>query len=202
MGRLLGAKVRISRRYGVPLFGDAKALERKNYPPGIHGPKARRKTSDYGLLLAEKQKLRLQYGMMEHQFRRLFERAKRVRGVTGATLLQLLETRIDNVVYRGGFSTSRRGSRQMVVHGHVYVNGVKVTSPSYNVKAGDAIEIKNKPGSRQLAQKNLDTASLQAAPDWMTVDKEKFKAIVNRVPTREDIQVNVNEQLVVEFYSR
>lgn len=202
MGRLLGAKTRISRRYGVALFGPSKALERKNYPPGIHGPKGKRKGSEYGTLLAEKQKLRLQYGLMEGQFRRFFQQAKKVRGITGATFLQLLERRIDNVAFRTGFATTRRGARQLVVHGHILVNGIKVTSPSYIVKAGDTIEVKNKPGSRQLAQKNIDVASLQVAPEWITVDKEKFKAIINRIPTREDIQVNVNEQLVVEFYSR
>lgn len=202
MGRLRGPKTRISRRYGVALFGASKALERKNYPPGVHGPKARRKTSDYSLALAEKQKLRFQYGLMEKQFRIFFERAKKRRGVTGETLLQMLETRLDNVVFRCGFATTRRGARQLVSHGHIRVNGVKVSTSSYQVKPNDVVEVKDSAGSRQLAQKNLDSSASAVTPEWITVDKEKFKGVINRVPTREDIQVNVNEQLVVEFYSR
>lgn len=202
MGRFTGPKTKISRRYGVALFGPSKALERKNYPPGIHGPKARRKTSDYGIALGEKQKLRLQYGMMEKQFRQFFERAKQKRGVTGETLLQMLECRLDNIVYRAGFATTRRGARQLVSHGHVMINGRKVDISSYQVKANDVIEVKDKASSRQLANKNVAANAMVNAPDWMTVDKEKFKAVINRIPSREDIQVNVNEQLIVEFYSR
>ncbi|MDX2225540.1 MAG: 30S ribosomal protein S4 [Verrucomicrobiae bacterium] len=202
MARYTGPKTRISRRYGVALFGPSKALERKNYPPGIHGPKSRRKSSDFSMALAEKQKLRLQYGLMEKQFRLTFERAKKKRGVTGETLLQMLETRIDNVVFRAGFATTRRGARQMVSHGHIKVNGRKVSSSSYNIRQGDVIEVKSTPVSRQLAHRNLETNAIAQAPDWVTVDKENYKATVNRVPSREDIQININEQLVVEFYSR
>ena len=136
MARYTGPKTKISRRYGVPLFGPAKALERKNYPPGMHGPKgSRRKQSEYAIALAEKQKLRYQYGLLERQFRRYFQTALTRRGVTGETLLQLLETRLDNVVYRLGFANSRSAARQMVSHGHVHVNGRKVNVSSYNVKA-------------------------------------------------------------------
>src|SRR5437899_8450784 len=157
MARYTGPKSRISRRYGVALFGPSKALERKNYPPGMHGPKgSRRKRSDYSAALAEKQKLRFQYGLMERQFRRYFESALRKRGVTGETLLQMLETRLDNVVYRLGLANTRSAARQLVSHGHVLVNGRGVNIASYNVKAGDEITIKDKPKSRQLVLRNLD----------------------------------------------
>ena len=152
MGRYTGPKTKVSRRYGVPLFGSSKALERKNYPPGMHGPRgSRRKQSDYAIALGEKQKLRYQYGLLERQFRRIFQSALRKRGVTGETLLQLLETRLDNVVYRLGFANTRSAARQLVSHGHVLVNGRRVNVASYNVKAGDEITIKDKPKSRQLA---------------------------------------------------
>jgi len=202
MGRYTGPKTKISRRHGVPLFGASKSLERKNYPPGVHGPKGRRKTSEYALALSEKQKLRFQYGMMERQFRHFFKRAKKRRGVTGETLLQMLDRRVDNVVFRSGFCTTRRGARQFVSHGHVKVNGRKVSTCSYLVKQGDVIEIKDKPASRQLATRNLEASVMQAVPDWLTVDKEQFKAVVNRMPSRDDMQINVNDQQVVEFYSR
>src|ERR1051326_4869163 len=150
MARYTGPKTRVSRRYGVPIFGSSKSLERKNYPPGMHGPKgSRRKQSDYAI--AEKQKLRYQYGLLERQFRRIFQSALRKRGVTGETLLQLLETRIDNVVFRLGFANTRAAARQLVSHGHVLVNGRTVNVAAYNVKAGDEISIKDRPKSRQLA---------------------------------------------------
>ena len=142
MGRYTGPKTRVSRRYGVPIFGSSKSLERKNYPPGMHGPKgSRRKQSDYAIALGEKQKLRYQYGLLERQFRRIFQNALRKRGVTGETLLQLLETRIDNVVFRLGLANTRSAARQLVSHGHVLVNGRGVNIASYNVKAGDEITI-------------------------------------------------------------
>src|SRR6266487_991948 len=137
MGRYTGPKTRVSRRYGVPIFGSSKSLERKNYPPGMHGPRgSRRKQSEYAIALGEKQKLRYQYGLLERQFRRIFESALRKRGVTGETLLQLLETRLDNVVYRLGLANTRNAARQLVSHGHVLVNGRGVNVASYNVKPG------------------------------------------------------------------
>src|SRR6201982_350567 len=152
MARYTGPKTKIARRYGVPLFGASKSLERKNYPPGMHGPKgSRRKQSDYAIALGEKQKLRYQYGLMEKQFRRIFQVALRQRGVTGETLLQLLETRLDNVVYRLGLANTRAAARQLVSHGHVQVNGKNVNVSSYNVKDGGDVAIKDKPKSRQLA---------------------------------------------------
>src|SRR5580704_6411333 len=203
MGRYTGPKTRISRRYGVQIFGPSKALERKNYPPGMHGPRgSRRKQSDYAIALGEKQKLRYQYGLLEKQFRRIFRKALQKRGVTGETLLQLLETRLDNVIYRLGFANSRSAARQMVSHGHVQVNGRKVDISSFNVKAGDAITIKDKPQSRRLAAKNLELTQITPVPDWLTVNKDQFAGQVSRIPTREEIAPIVNEQLIVELYSR
>ena len=203
MARYTGPKSRISRRYGVALYGPSKSLERKNYPPGMHGPKgSRRKQSDYATALAEKQKLRYQYGLMERQFRRYFETALRKRGVTGETLLQMLETRLDNIVYRLGFANSRGSARQLVAHGHVTVNNRKVNVSSYNVKAGDVIAIKDKPGSRRLVTRNLELTQIQPIPDWLVADKDQFQGKLMRIPSREEIAPIVNEQLVVELYSR
>jgi len=203
MARYTGPKSKISRRYGVALFGPSKALERKNYPPGMHGPKgSRRKQSDYATALAEKQKLRHQYGLLERQFRRYFETALRKRGVTGETLLQMLETRLDNVVYRLGFANSRNAARQLVNHGHVTVNNRKVDVASYNLKAGDAVAIKDKPGSRRLIARNLELTQIQPVPDWLVAEKDQFQGKVMRIPSREEIAPIVNEQLVVELYSR
>jgi small subunit ribosomal protein S4 len=187
----------------VPIFGSSKALERKNYPPGMHGPRgSRRKQSEYAIALGEKQKLRYQYGLLERQFRRIFEKALQKRGVTGETLLQLLETRIDNVVYRLGLANTRSAARQLVSHGHVLVNGRTVNIASYNVKAGDAITIKDKPKSRQLVLRNLDLTQIVPVPDWLTVDRDALSGKVARIPSREEMQPIVNEQLIVELYSR
>ena len=142
MARYTGPTTRISRRFGQPIMGSNKSFEKKNYPPGVHGPRLRRKVSEYSIGLNEKQKLRYAYGLMEKQFRRLFERAKRERGVTGDRFLQLLETRLDSVVYQLGFARSRQAARQFVNHGHIRVNGHKVDIPSYTVKNGDEIEVK------------------------------------------------------------
>ena len=203
MARYTGPKAKISRRFGVAIFGPDKSLERKNYPPGMHGPKgSRRKQSDYSVALAEKQKLRYQYGLLERQFRRYFQTALTRRGVTGEILLQLLETRLDNVVYRLGFANSRNAARQMVSHGHVAVNGRKVDVASYNTKPGDTITIKDKPGSRRLATKNLELTQIAPIPDWLLSDKENFSGKVSRIPTRDEIAPIVNEQLIVELYSR
>ncbi|MBV8899006.1 MAG: 30S ribosomal protein S4 [Verrucomicrobia bacterium] len=203
MARYTGPKSKISRRYGVPLFGPTKALERKNYPPGMHGPKgARRKLSDYATALAEKQKLRFQYGLMERQFRRYFETALRKRGITGETLLQMLETRLDNVVYRLGFANSRRAARQLVSHGHVLVNNRKVNVSSYNLRAGDLVTVKDRPSSRRLATRNLELTQIHTVPDWLVLDKDQFQGKVVRIPSRDEIAPIVNEQLVVELYSR
>src|SRR5271167_1005721 len=202
MARYTGPRTKKSRRYGVPLFGPHKALERRNYPPGMHGDKGRRKQSEYATALGEKQKLRHQYGLLERQFRRYFETALRKRGVTGETLLQMLETRLDNVVYRLGFANSRNAARQLVNHGHVTVNNRKVDVASYNLKAGDAVAIKDKPGSRRLIARNLELTQIQTVPDWLVAEKDQFQGKVMRIPSREEIAPIVNEQLVVELYSR
>jgi len=202
MARYTGPRVRISRRFGIPMFGPTKYLERRNYPPGMHGPKSRRKTTDYGLGLIEKQKLRYYYGLMERQFRGVYEKALRRRGVTGEQMLQILETRLDNVVYHLGFANSRAASRQMVSHGHVRVNGRKVSIPSYALRVNDIVDVKDTTVSRQLATKNLEISTSRAVPDWLSLSKEEFKGVVMRIPTRAEINPIANEQAVVEFYSR
>jgi small subunit ribosomal protein S4 len=186
----------------LPIFGPTKYLERRNYGPGVHGPKSRRKHTDYGLGLIEKQKLRYYYGLMERQFRGVYEKALKRRGVTGEQMLQILETRLDNVVYHLGFANTRAAARQMVSHGHVQVNGRKVNVPSFNVRVNDIITVKNTNVSRQLATKNLEMATSRSVPDWMSLNKEEFKGTLMRIPTRDEINPIANEQAVVEFYSR
>jgi len=202
MARYTGPRTRLSRRFGTPLFGPDKYLERRNYGPGVHGPKSRRKHTDYGLGLIEKQKLRYFYGLMERQFRGVYERALRRRGVTGEQMLQILETRLDNVVYHLGFAITRAAARQMVSHGHVKVNGRKVNVPSYALKVNDVIEVRDSNVSRQLATKNLELSTSKVVPDWLSLQKDLFKGTVLRIPTRDEIQPVANEQAVVEFYSR
>jgi small subunit ribosomal protein S4 len=202
MARYTGPRVRISRRFGLPIFGPSKYLERRNYGPGVHGPKSRRKHTDYGLGLIEKQKFRYFYGLMEKQFRGVYEKALRRRGVTGEQMLQILETRLDNVVYHLGLANTRAAARQMVCHGHITVKGRKVGIPSYALKVNDVIEVKNHNVSRQLATKNLEGSVSRAVPDWLSFNKEEFKGTVLRIPTRDEIQPIANEQAVVEFYSR
>jgi small subunit ribosomal protein S4 len=202
MARYTGPTTRISRRFGQQLLGSAKAFERRSYPPGQHGPKLRRKVSEYAVGLNEKQKLRYIYGLLERQFRRVFEIAKKERGVTGERFLQLLETRLDSVVYLLGLAKSRAAARQFVNHGHIRVNGHKVDIASYSVVAGDEIEVKNSPASRQLATRCLEENRVRNVPGWLTMNAETFKALCNRLPTREEMEQGINEQLIVEFYSR
>ncbi|HZL78234.1 MAG TPA: 30S ribosomal protein S4 [Candidatus Limnocylindrales bacterium] len=202
MARYTGPRVRISRRFGIPIFGPTKYLERRNYGPGVHGPKSRRKTTDYGLGLIEKQKLRYFYGLMEKQFRGVYEKAKNKRGITGETMLQILETRLDNVCYQLGFANTRAAARQMVNHGHITVNGRKASIASFATKVNDVIGVKNNTVSRQLATKNFEVTTSRAVPDWLSLNKEEFKGMVMRIPTRDEIQPIANEQTVVEFYSR
>jgi small subunit ribosomal protein S4 len=202
MARYTGPRTRISRRFGIPMFGPDKYLERRNYGPGVHGPKSRRKHTEYGLGLIEKQKLRYFYGLMERQFRGVYERALKRRGVTGEQMLQILETRLDNVVYHLGFAATRAAARQMVSHGHIKVNGRKVNIPSFGLKVNDIVEVKDTSVSRQLASKNLEMATSRVVPDWMSLSKEACKGTLLRIPTRAEIQPIANEQAVVEFYSR
>lgn len=203
MARYTGPRTRISRRFGVPLFGTNKSLERRNFPPGQHGIRAgRKKKSEYAVALGEKQKLRFQYGVLEGQFRKYYQEAARRRGVTGETMLQLLELRLDNVCYRLGFGNSRQAARQLVNHGHVLVNGQVVDIASYECKSGDIIKIGGKPSSQQLGLRMLDLTQAVPLVDWLTLDRSKLEGGVSRVPERADIDPLVNEQLIVELYSR
>src|SRR6188768_1910111 len=184
MGRYTGPKTKVARRYGVPLFGPSKSLERKNYPPGMHGPKgSRRKQSDYSVALSEKQKLRYQYGLLEKQFRRFFEEASRRRGVTGEILLQMLELRLDNVIYRLGLAPSRNAARQYVGHGHVTVNGKKCDIPSAQCKPGDVIALKPNARAQQMGLRSLDLTQAIVVPDWLSQDRDKLGGTVNRLPS-------------------
>ena len=202
MARYTGPRDKINRRFGQPIFGASKALERRNFPPGVHGAKGRRKQSDYAVALGEKQKMKYGYGLLEKQFRRVYQKAMQSRGVTGEKMLQLHETRLDTVVDRLGFSATRRGARQMVSHGHINVNGRRVSIPSYACRPGDVIEVRDNPKSRQLGSRGLETTQIRPLPDWMTLNKDAFKGTLNRVPTREELTPVANEQLVVELYSR
>ena len=202
MARYTGPSTRISRRFGQYIIGSAKVLERRNFPPGQHGPKSRRKLSEYAVGLAEKQKLRYIYGLLERQFRRVFAIAKKERGVTGERFLQLLETRLDSVVYLLGFAKSRAAARQLVNHGHVRVNGHKVDIASYNVVQGDEVEMKAVNSSRQLATRAIEENRARVVPAWLTRNDEALKGSVTRLPTRDEMDPSINEQLIVEFYSR
>lgn len=201
MARYTGPKHAMCRRVGRPLCGSPKcpALKRP-YPPGQHGPGRRQKLSEYGRRLLEKQKLRFMYGVLERQFRRYFERAQRARGNTGERLLQLLETRLDNLVYRLGFAPTIWAARQLVVHGHIQVNGRKVDRPSYQVRPGDVIAVREKSRRIPMIQESLENA--QRVPDYLSVEPEKFQGTLLRVPARDEIPVDVEESLIVEFYSR
>ena len=202
MARYTGPRVRISRRFGIPIFGPTKYLERRNYGPGVNGPKSRRKTTEYGEGLNEKQKLRYYYGLMEKQFRGVYEKAKNRRGITGETMLQILETRLDNVIFQLGFGSTRAAARQMVNHGHILVNGRKAAIASFALKVNDVITVKNHNVSKQLATKGLETSTSRAVPDWLSLNKEELKGVVMRIPTQAEIQPIANVQMVVEFYSR
>ncbi|TMA40602.1 MAG: 30S ribosomal protein S4 [Deltaproteobacteria bacterium] len=208
MARYTGAVCRHCRREGLKLFlkgercyTDKCAIERRNYPPGEHG-QARPKFSEYSIQLREKQKLRRIYGVLERQFRRYFAMADRGRGVTGETLLQLLERRFDNIVYRLGFATSRAEARQLVRHGHFRVNGRKVDVPSYLVRPGDTITVRER--SRQVARirEALELAQRRGVPEWLEVSAEAFAGSVKALPARADLTMPINEKLVVELYSK
>lgn len=203
MARYTGPTAKISRRFGVELFGASKAFARRPFPPGQHGARAgRKKKSDYGIMLAEKQKLRFMYGVLEGQFRKYYEEASRRRGVTGDILLQLLELRLDNVIYRLGFAGTRAAARQMVSHGHVTVNGRKVNIASYSCKPGDVVAVAAKARSQALANRYVELAANATTPDWIEVDAAKLTGKIARVPSVEEIAPIVNVQLIVELYSR
>lgn len=208
MARYTGPSCRLCRRENTELFlkgdrcyTDKCAIKRRNYAPGQHG-QGRTKTSDYGVQLREKQKVKRLYGLLEKQFRSYFERADRMKGVTGENLLMLLERRLDNVVYRLGFASSRAEARQLVRHGHFVLNGRKATIPSMQVKTGDLIELKEK--SRTVASINeaLDAVVRRGVPQWLELERETFKGTAKNLPVREDIVTPIQEQLIVELYSK
>ena len=202
MSRYTGPTTRINRRFGMPIFAESKAMQKKPYIPGQHGPRLRRRVTDYSMGLNEKQKLRFMFGLSEKQFRLTFERAKRQRGVTGEIFMRLLELRLDNVIYQLGFARSRKAARQFVTHGHVQVNGKKVDIPSFTCQAGDVVEVRDRTSSRQLAQRAIDESQLRATPAWLERAAEAFKGTVSRLPIREEMDQSSNDQLIVEFYSR
>jgi small subunit ribosomal protein S4 len=208
VARYTGAVCRLCRREGLKLFlkgercyTDKCAIERRNYPPGEHG-QARPKFSEYSVQLREKQKLRRMYGVLEGQFRRYFAMADRAKGVTGETLLQLLERRLDNTVYRIGFATSRAEARQLVRHGHFRVNGRKVNVPSYLVRAGDTVTVRDRSQKVARIQESLELAQRRGVPDWLEITPESFAGRVKSLPARSDLTMPINEKLVVELYSK
>ena len=202
MSRYTGPTTRVNRRFGMAIFPANKAFERRTYPPGQHGPSFRRKISDYGEGLIEKQKLRIMYGLTERQFRNMFERAKRKQGVTGEVFLTTLETRLDNVIYRLGSAKTRQAARQFVNHGHVLLNGGKVDIPSFQVSVGDEIGVREKTSSRQVATRNLEVSQYHPCPPWLECKTDSLQGTVSRFPQVDELEKSVNIQLVVEFYSR
>lgn len=208
MARYTGPSCKLCRREGMKLYlkgercyKDKCGIEKKSYPPGQHG-QLKKKLSDYGVQLREKQKVKRIYGILESQFRLYFERAVQMKGITGENLLQLLERRLDNVVYRGGFASSRSQARQLVRHNHFLVNGKKVNIPSFLVKPGDVIEVKEKSRDNKLIVEALETAEGRGTSDWMSIDKSAFKAVINRLPERSDVGYDIQEHLIVELYSK
>jgi small subunit ribosomal protein S4 len=204
MARYIGPKSRVSRRLGVNIWGtrgENRALDRRPYPPGEHGRSRRRNPSEYLLQLQEKQKARFTYGLNERQFRRLYEEANRRRGVTGEQMLQLLERRLDNIVYRAGWASTRPQARQLVGHGHVDVNGKRVDIPSYRVRKGDVITLRNKARQMIVVQWNRDVLD-RTPPPWLDRSDEGWSVTVREYPIREQIDVPVREQLIVELYSK
>ncbi|MDP5061721.1 30S ribosomal protein S4 [Maribacter sp. IgM3_T14_3] len=201
MARYTGPKSKIARKFGEAIFGDDKSFEKKNYPPGQHGNNRRRgKKSEYSVQLMEKQKAKYTYGILEKQFRNLFQTAKRKEGVAGEILLQLCESRLDNVVFRMGISPTRSGARQLVSHRHITVNGELVNIPSYSLKAGDVVGVREKSKSLQTIQDSLTASS--AVYEWISWNSEKKEGTYVTIPERMQIPENIKEQLIVELYSK
>ncbi|MGM9852729.1 MAG: 30S ribosomal protein S4 [Muribaculaceae bacterium] len=201
MARYTGPKTKIARKFGEPIFGPDKVLQKRNFPPGQHGQNRRRKTSEYGIQLREKQKAKYTYGVLEKQFRNLFEKASSMKGITGEILLQLLESRLDNVVYRLGVAPTRAAARQLVLHRHVTVNGAVVNIPSYQVKAGDVVGVREKSKSLEVIADALAGFNHTKYP-WIEWDETVKAGKFLHVPAREDIPENIKEQLIVELYSK
>jgi small subunit ribosomal protein S4 len=201
MARYTGPKSKIARKFGEPIFGDDKSFEKKKYPPGQHGNNRRRgKKSEYAIQLMEKQKAKYTYGILERQFRNMFEKATRSKGITGEVLLQMCEKRLDNVVFRLGLSPSRRGARQLVSHKHITVNGEIVNIPSYQVKVNDVVGVREKSKSLSVLEESLSNSS--AVYEWLTWNSEKKEGTFVSVPERTQIPENINEQFIVELYSK
>jgi len=200
MARYRGPKQKIARRFKEPIFGPSKALERKPHPPGQHGRSRRRKESEYSVQLKEKQKAKYTYGLLERQFRNLFEKAARKKGVTGENLLKFLEARLDNTVFRLGFARTRRQARQLVNHGHIMVNGAVLDIPSAMLRSGDIISIR--PRSRNLDVVRDAANHTRRSFPWLEVDRNMLQGKFLDLPNREDIPENIKEQLIVELYSK
>lgn len=201
MARYTGPKTKIARKFGEPIYGEDKVLQRRNFPPGQHGVNKRRKTSEYGVQLREKQKAKYTYGVLERQFRNLFEKASRLGGVTGEILLQLLEGRLDNVVYRLGIAPTRPAARQLVLHRHITVNGEVVNIASYAVKPGDVIGVREKSKALEVIADALSGFNHSKYP-WIEWDEATKSGKFLHVPAREDIPETIKEQLIVELYSK
>ena len=201
MARYTGPKSKIARKFGEAIFGDDKSFEKRNYPPGQHGNNRRRgKKSEYAIQLAEKQKAKYTYGILERQFRNLFKKATAAPGITGEVLLQLCESRLDNVVYRMGIAPTRSGARQLVSHAHITVNGSKVTIPSYQLKPGDVVAVREKSKSLETIERSLSASS--NVFEWITFNNETKEGTFVAVPQRIQIPENINEQFIVELYSK
>ena len=201
MARYTGPKTKIARKFGEAIFGEDKILAKKNYPPGQHGQNRRRKVSEYGTQLREKQKAKYMYGVLERQFRNLFDKAARTKGITGEVLLQLLESRLDNVVYRLGIAPTRPAARQLVLHKHVTVNGKVVNIPSYQVKPGDVVAVREKSKSLEVIEAALAGFNHSKYP-WIEWDERVKGGKFLHMTQREDIPENIKEQLIVELYSK
>lgn len=206
MGKYSGNRGKICRRFGVNLFGNIKfdrLLEKRPNPPGVHGAnQGRKKVSEYGRQLNEKQKMKIMYGLREKQFRITFRRAAQSKGITGDNLLQLLERRLDNVIYRLGFAQTRAAARQLVNHGHVRINGRRVNIPSYTVRENEEISIKDRDGSKALVQRNLELSSRREVPQWLILTKEELKGQIARMPLRDEMPSVADELMIVELYSK
>ena len=209
MARYTGSVCRICRRENLKLFlkgdrcySDKCAFDRRSYVPGDHGQRRGRKVSDYGIQLREKQKVKRMYGLSEKQFRLFFKRADKQKGITGTNLLMMLERRLDNAVYRMGFVNSRTQGRHFVKHNHFLVNGKKVNIPSYLTKAGDVVEVREKSRKVKVIEDAMDAVVRRGLPQWLELEKENFKASVKALPAREDITMPIEEQLIIELYSK
>ncbi|MDH6355051.1 small subunit ribosomal protein S4 [Dysgonomonas sp. PH5-45] len=201
MARYTGPKSKIARKFGEPIFGPDKVLSKKNYPPGQHGNNRRKKTSEYGIQLREKQKAKYTYGVLEKQFRNLFDKAARTRGITGEILLQLLECRLDNIVFRLGIAPTRAAARQLVSHKHITVDGKIVNIPSYSVKPGQLVSVREKSKSLEVIDNSLSGFNHSKYP-WMEWDNSSKQGKFLHIPERADIPENIKEQLIVELYSK